>query len=370
MCYSEGNKEIRMARKKYVSANTKYYKNSQVGGVVGHVNRLFAENKNAFDEYTYLNFGDSNLTERYRELHRRKEEQTGKKSRKDATTYCETVLAFSLEQYEHIEAAAFKKAGGDPVKAQKMIEKVFSECLRDYQEQIKERFGLTPVGFNMHLDEGHIDKTTGELKRNIHAHAGFYNYDFEKGVSPWRKMGKKQLSEMQDIADRCFSKLGYERGIKATETNKRHQEKDEFIESKRLEQLAQLEQEQKELDELREQKRQEQKELDLMQSKIKEIQDNRDQLLDDYKQQASQPNKTLQRFLYYAFDYLKALLNGSSRQEKKERYEKSKDDLKGFEFSNEETLMINNTKALIEEEENPKKQLENILKESLSDGIE
>ena len=326
--------KIEMAKKKYVSANTKYKKHSQVSGATGHVNRVFAENKNSFPEHTPDNFGDNNLHQKYLEAHRAREAKTGKKTRKDATTYCETVLAFSLEQYEHIERLALKKANGDKEQAKRLIEKKFTECTREFEQAIKDRFGLTPLGFNMHLDEGHIDPKTGELKRNIHSHVGWYNYDFEKGVSPWRKMGKKQLSEMQDIADRCFKKLGYERGLKASETNKKHLEKDDFVAQKHKAAIEQY----------------------------KQTEQKREALIESYKAEAEKPARSFQRFLFYAYDYLKSLFTEQETPEKKKRYEKSRDELDDQNLSSEQTLMANEIKKDIEYQESPTARLENRLK--------
>lgn len=369
-----------MTRKKYVSANTKYYKNSQVSGVTGHVNRVFAENKNAFAEHSHLNFGDADLFGKYRQLFKRKEELTGKQTRKDATTYCETVLAFSREQYDLIEAQALKRAENDPTKAHELIKKVFSDCLKDYQEQIQTRFGLTPVGFNMHLDEGHICKETGELKRNIHAHAGFFNYDFEKGVSPWRKMGKKQLSEMQDIADQCFKRLGFERGVKATETKKKHLEKDEFIAEKQRKQLEELkavdvkkkryfkrikEKQQQQLEEINRLEEKHLSELELIhqeEMKLEDLQRKKEQIQNEYMAEASAPIKALQRFLSYALNYLSDFFNGTVSPSQKKKYEQQKEELEKFEYTPEQRLIIDDTARLVEEQTNPKKYIQKKLK--------
>lgn len=372
-----------MARKKYVSSNTKYKKHSQVVGATGHVNRVFAENKNSFPEHTPENFGDNNLHQRYLEAHRAREAKTGKKTRKDATTYCETVLAFSLEQYEYIERAALQKANGDKKQAKRLIEQKFTECTREFEQAIKDRFGLTPLGFNMHLDEGHIDPKTGELKRNIHSHVGWYNYDFEKGVSPWRKMGKKQLSEMQNIADRCFKKLGYERGLKASETNKKHLERDDFIAQKQVEVANQVEREQEKTKQLAEQNKQtalknaelakqakaEQERAKQLaeqnkqtEEKIRAIEKRKESLIESYKEKAEKPAKLFQRFLFYGYDYLKALFTEKETEEKKKRYEKSRDDLDEQNLSSEQSLMVKEIKADIEYHETPKARLENRLR--------
>ena len=361
-------KKIAMAKKRYVSSNTQYKKHSEVSGATAHVNRLFAENKNAYKEYSHLNFGDADLYRRYQELYDLKEQKTGKKSRKDATTYCESVVAFSLEQYERVEAVALSKSTSE-AEAQRRIKKVFTDCFREYQEKIQERFGLTPVGFNMHLDEGHIDQKTGELVRNIHAHVGFFNYDFEKGVSPWRKMGKKELSEMQDIADECFKKLGFQRGISAEKTKKRHLERDEFIEQKHLEQLRELKATQEQINDLEIQKEKELSEVEVLRElkteKLLEMAETERlgaELVEQYKHEAIKPNLALQRFFMAAFNYLKSLFDGSDVLKKKEVYEEKLSDLSEFKYTTEQMLMISETKALIDDEERPSNRLKNSFK--------
>ena len=68
--------------KNFVSVNTKYYKHSNASGELGHVNRLFKENSNAFKEYTKFNFGSSdNLFEEYKKIHAERE-KVGKKAQK------------------------------------------------------------------------------------------------------------------------------------------------------------------------------------------------------------------------------------------------------------------------------------------------
>ena len=49
-----------------------------------------------------------------------------------------------------------------------------------------------------------------ELANNI---ASRVNYNFEKGVSPWRSLKKKDFSNFQCIAAKAFKRAGFERGL-------------------------------------------------------------------------------------------------------------------------------------------------------------
>jgi gas vesicle protein len=74
--------------KKFVSVNAKYYKNSNAAGELGHVNRLFKDNVNAFKEYTKDNFGSSdNLMNEYKKIHE-KRNSVGKKAQKKCKYLC------------------------------------------------------------------------------------------------------------------------------------------------------------------------------------------------------------------------------------------------------------------------------------------
>lgn len=195
---------------------------------MGHVDRIFDKNINAFSEYTKHNFGSHyNLYDRYIELHKSRIRLSGKNVRKDATTFIDSVMSFSLEQWEHLE----DKYG------HKKLKKAMRILMDDYMKQMKTAYGLEPVGYQFHLDEGYIKNS---LKRNIHAHVIFYNYDFEKGVSPWRSLKKKDFSNFQDIAAKAFLKSGFKRGLRKKLTKKKHLEKDEFISVKQKQETQKI----------------------------------------------------------------------------------------------------------------------------------
>jgi|TARA_R110002020_G_C16278755_1_gene771662 hypothetical protein len=205
--------------KNFVSVNAKYYKNSNASGELGHVNRLFKENVNSFSEYTKFNFGSSNnLFEEYKKIHAERE-KIGKKAQKNANTFIDAVMVFSEDQFSHLE----EKYGHEK------LEKAMKKIMNDYMQEMKKTYGFQPVGFEFHLDEGHGKNS---LKRNIHAHVVFYNYDFETKSSPLRKLKKNDFSVWQDIAHEHFKKAGFTRGLPKEHTNKKHKEKSDFITQK------------------------------------------------------------------------------------------------------------------------------------------
>ena len=240
---------------KYISVKTKYYKHSNASGEMGHVDRLFAENVNSFPEYTKNNFGsDFALLSRYKELNDRRVGITGKNVRKDANTFFDAVVVFSLEQFEELERT-------HPTAD---LQEKLSLMMNDYMQKMKDEYGFEPIGFKFHLDEGHIKQyeayqnqqerlkkglvpddekmiEKADLTRNIHAHVLFYNFDFEKKISPWRGLKKKDFERFQDLAALSFEKLGFVRGISKKITKKKGLERDDFINQKQAEQARIIE---------------------------------------------------------------------------------------------------------------------------------
>lgn len=209
--------------KNYVALKTKFYKNSNAKGELGHVNRVFNENKNAFPEHTKNNFGTENLFERYNEIYdrvnERKAELKLKRLNKSSNTFIDSVAIFSLEQWEELE----KKFNPEEIK------NLITERMNDFMTKFKNEFGFEPVGFNMHLDEGH---EKNQLIRNVHAHVIFFNYDFKKDKAPLRKITKKHTAKMQDLLAESFSDLGFQRGVSKEISNKKGLEKEQYIEKK------------------------------------------------------------------------------------------------------------------------------------------
>ncbi len=240
--------------KSFVSVNAKYYKNSNACGELSHVNRLFHENVNSFPEYTKYNFGSEfDLFDKYKEINIKHAKALNKNIRKDANTFLDCVVSFSLERWEALE----KKHGF--IKLQFTMKKM----MNNFMIEMKSVYGLEPVGFKFHLDEGFHKQyeayknqqdrlkkgllkphevliDVGELTRNIHAHVIFYNFDFKEKKAPLRKMTKMTFSSFQDIAAHSFRKSGYVRGVSKELTKKSHVEKIDFVKNKISEKVQEL----------------------------------------------------------------------------------------------------------------------------------
>lgn len=209
--------------KNFVAFTTQFFKNSNAQGELGHVNRVFKENKNAFSEYTKNNFGDDDLFKRYNDIYKRvnerKKELKLKRLNEKSNTFIDGVAVFSLDQWEELE----KKHTSEEIK------ELVTERMNLFMSKFKDQFGFEPIGFNMHLDEGH---EKNQLVRNIHAHVSFFNYDFKKDKAPLRNINKKETAKMQDLLAESFEDLGFRRGVSKEQTKKNHLEKEKFIEKK------------------------------------------------------------------------------------------------------------------------------------------
>lgn len=280
--------------KNFVCVNAKYYKNSNAAGELGHVNRLFKDNVNAFKEYTKDNFGSSdNLLNEYKKIHA-KRNSVGKKAQKNATTYIDSVMSFSLEQWEKLE----KKYGSE------YLQKAMKKIMNNYMQDMKETYGFEPVGYNFHLDEGH---NKNEFKRNVHAHVVFYNYDFKTKTSPHRKMKKSDFSAWQDMAEKHMRKAGFIRGISKETTNNEHVEKDEFVDKK-------LKEKQEELDYINSDITVKNEELDNIKNDIVESNEELQGLEIDKTLVKGQITALFNEFMLGISKYVKSILNRNDEQ--------------------------------------------------------
>lgn len=213
--------------KNFISFNAKYYKDSNASAEIGHVQRVFAENTNQIKEFAKDNFGCGySIYDRYNEIYKQVEEVKGKKLQSNSNTFMDGVLSFSRDQMlEVMKEPNWKKS--------------FSEHIEQYMRDIQEKTGLEPLGWEMHMDEGHKDPITGEYKMNYHAQCIFFNYDFKTNKAPLRDlMGRKGdsiWSKLQDVAANRFADLGFVRGISKDMTKANHLEKDQLIASKQAE---------------------------------------------------------------------------------------------------------------------------------------
>lgn len=220
----------------FISVNAKYYKHTQVDGETGHVNRKFKKNKNARDDLTHLNFGTADIKADYEKIKKSFEERKGKAFQKNANTLVDCVVAFSRERMREIKEE-------HPDDWQNIIEKY----LKQYMSDVYNKFGLYPIGFNFHADEGHIDPDTGQWFENYHAHVAFFNYDPSTKKAPLRAMKKNDWSELQDIAGNAFRPLKFRRGVKKDD-KKKHLEKEDYVKQKQEKKAEVLEEKLKQLE--------------------------------------------------------------------------------------------------------------------------
>lgn len=77
--------------------------------------------------------------------------------------------------------------------------------------EIGKFLNITPTQISVHRDEGHIDKETGEVKYNYHAHVRFFTLCRRTGKQMWRRehITRKRLTLVQDMV---AERLGMVRG--------------------------------------------------------------------------------------------------------------------------------------------------------------
>lgn len=213
---------ILIAMKNYVSANFKYYKDSQAKGEIGHVQRSFLKNKNVIEEFSKNNFSSNNdILKEYQNQIKFAETQKGKKFQKNANTFLDCVLSLSEEQFDELKETSFD------------YQSDMRECLNDYAKRVEEKTGFKSLGWVFHADEGHYNEEQKRYVMNYHAQMIFLNYNFETKKQPLRDLQKRGnesvWSKLQDDAELSFKKIGFKRGESKENTKKEHLEKDQFI---------------------------------------------------------------------------------------------------------------------------------------------
>jgi len=229
--------------KGYVAARTRYYKYDAAIAVLDHASILrngFTRSSNvierlSFNNASYYFNGATSCLDAFHAMRERYRQITGKKCRSDFNALFEHIIIFTESKYSELE----KKHGAEKVKNAILLQ------LRRYAEEIKKEYGFEPLGIDFHLDEGTENPITGEVRRNIHAHVQFFNYDIEKKVAPLRHLMKKgrdingrtnelnpNFVRMQDIAAGLFEKAGFHRGVSKSITSAEHQKKEKFVKSK------------------------------------------------------------------------------------------------------------------------------------------
>lgn len=244
----------------FVAVRTRYYKHQNGLGVLDHAHAKrngYTRSSNVHKDFSDDNgqgyfLGSKSSTEAYMKVYERHKKLKGKKPRSDMNTLFEHVVVLSEEQYAALE----KEHGKDKTK------RVVMHRLSAYARDIQEEFGFEPLGVDLHLDEG-TKQEDGSIKRNVHAHVMFYNYDFKRDLAPLRGLmvkGKKDgktldlnpnFQRMQDIAAERFEGIGFRRGISQGIDNRKHEKKAQWIQTAQKEQMAELEVNQAKLDELR-----------------------------------------------------------------------------------------------------------------------
>lgn len=229
--------------KKYCAVNTKYYKDSNISEI-DHVLRNMTINVNSIECLTKNNFGfcfgDDDLKTYYKNKLKQAKKANKLALQSNSNTFIDSVLIFDSVQFE--------KCLKDGKKNE--IERATKNFMNEY----KELYGFEPIGFEFHLDEGttiDTDKyakldieeqekyvavdnddeafTTEYIKKNIHAHAVFLNYDFEQNKSCLRNMRKKDWENSQDLLHKHFKKLGFDRGEKKQTSKTDHKNKADFV---------------------------------------------------------------------------------------------------------------------------------------------
>ncbi|MGH1431653.1 MAG: hypothetical protein ACRBB4_11095 [Neptuniibacter sp.] len=202
-----------------IACKGKYYKIKNAEILLNHINRTFKNNLNTYPHLTNDNFGNKNLVGTFHQIKSKAEEQKRSTSpnnptfKKNSNLLLDNVLILSRKRTDLI----IKKIGIE--KFQKLITRRINQFGREVQQE----FGLTYLGFNFHMDEGHghnpdTDPTEihdqNQIKNNYHAHCEFFNFDFTTNKQPLRTLDRQSgfTSKLQDLAYKHFKDLGYTRG--------------------------------------------------------------------------------------------------------------------------------------------------------------
>lgn len=231
-----------MANKYYCAVNTKYYKDSNSKGEMGHIQRQMKENKNSIVEYVDRNvrytFDENNksIDDYYNEMLEKAKNANKFAFQKNSITYIDSVVVLDNRKFfEHYDNNDFDNV---------------QDALKDYMNVFKDQFGYEPIGFEFHLDEG-TEKTADQFNEienqeerdryrydekrdlyvnfNIHAHCVFLNFDFKNNKTCHRLMNKKKWSKSQDLLHTCFRKLGFDRGEKKLDNKRDHKTKEDYV---------------------------------------------------------------------------------------------------------------------------------------------
>lgn len=232
---------------------------------MAHVKREFAHDKNVMDpEYTKRNFGTRSevIDKRYRDALEVMPDTV-------KNSLIDSVLVLPIDQ--------LKKLSSENKDWRKKLDSSINKMMLEMEE----RTGFKPLGYQLHLDEGHRDPDTGKTIINPHAHLLFANictkdvtlkrekkitqkdqhgkamrdpkkpnkylYELDengkpltetietplKGRAPlslYQTRGKDSIwSKQQDIAAKHLKHLGFERGESKELTQAKHLNKQEHV---------------------------------------------------------------------------------------------------------------------------------------------
>ena len=242
-----------MSNKHYVANNTKYYKDSNAQGEMGHVDRLFNKDKNAFSSLSKNNFGHTfdneslNLHQNYLIKLNEAKTQSPRAIQKHSNTFIDSVLVFDNELMFNLLSSP---------DGRKQVE----ESIKDYMTDFQKTYGFEPIGFQFHMDEGTfftqkqfdeekneelkkrlvptVDDETGEsgyIKQNFHAQAIFLNFDKSTGKSCLRAMKREDWSNSQDLLHKHFKKFGFDRGEYKQTNSRDHKNKSDYVKNLEIE---------------------------------------------------------------------------------------------------------------------------------------
>lgn len=147
--------------KNKIAVNTKYFSRSKIESEVGHVLRVFAEDKNVIDKaLTASNFGidDAQINNI---LKKRMDDMMTAKGK--SNVLIDSCLVFPLEAFEEM-----KRKHPNDWKDQ------IDRSIKLMMLEMRDKMGFEPIGFKVHLDEGKLDED-GNTVLNPHAHLLFAN---------------------------------------------------------------------------------------------------------------------------------------------------------------------------------------------------
>lgn len=147
--------------KNKIAVNTKYFSRSKIESEVGHVLRVFAEDKNVIDKaLTADNFGiDDALINKTLKI-RMDDMMTAKDK---SNVLIDSCLVFPLEAFEEMKRK-------HPNNWKDHIDR----SIKLMMVEMRDKMGFEPIGFKVHLDEGKLDED-GNTVLNPHAHLLFAN---------------------------------------------------------------------------------------------------------------------------------------------------------------------------------------------------